>query len=174
METDRKAWREMEAIKARTRAMRENIGTSHKEMVAKTKPERDMVSLACRETTETHLEEEEPTSVDMKPEVPEQREVPVEDAEVMPVGEPKKKMGRDRNQRRMKKRNQEKDRCRRRGLAVTRRGTSHRAKVARKTNRPDGVPPCSSGTTQERCLQEGNYSGIGHRQLSTPSPQAAL
>jgi peptidoglycan hydrolase CwlO-like protein len=44
-DADRKAWREKipietEAIKARTKAIQENMGTSHKEMVAKTKPER--------------------------------------------------------------------------------------------------------------------------------------
>jgi hypothetical protein len=76
----------MEAFKARTKAMRENMGTSHKEMVTKTKPERDVETMVCQETTEAHLEEEEtmacqemeahleeeePTSVDMKPEVAE-------------------------------------------------------------------------------------------------------
>jgi hypothetical protein len=97
-QADRKSWREemaarlerfsaeTEAIKARTKAMRGNMGTSHKEMVAKTKLERDMETLACRETTEAHLEEEgtmacqemearpeeeEPTSVDMRPEAEE-------------------------------------------------------------------------------------------------------
>jgi hypothetical protein len=46
---------------------------------------------------EAHPEEEkEPTSVYRKPEVAQKQEVPVEDAEVMPVGEPKKKRRRDR------------------------------------------------------------------------------
>jgi hypothetical protein len=42
-------------------------------------------------------QEEKPTSLDRKPEAAEeQREVPVEDAEVIPVEEPKKKRRRDR------------------------------------------------------------------------------
>ncbi|PNF21249.1 hypothetical protein B7P43_G02145 [Cryptotermes secundus] len=45
---------------------------------------------ACREM-EAHPEEKEPASVDRKPEAAELREVPFEDAEVMPVGEPKKR-----------------------------------------------------------------------------------
>jgi hypothetical protein len=68
------------------------MDTSHKEMVAETKPETEM--MACQEMEE-HLEEEELTSVDRKPEVAQQREVPVEDAEVLPVREPKKKRHRD-------------------------------------------------------------------------------
>jgi peroxiredoxin family protein len=75
--------------------MMKMMDTSHKEMVTETKPERDMETMACQETTEAHLEEEEMTSLDRKPEVAEQREVPVEDATVMPVGEPKKKRRRD-------------------------------------------------------------------------------
>ncbi|PNF20396.1 hypothetical protein B7P43_G09711 [Cryptotermes secundus] len=46
--------------------------------------------MACQEM-EAHLEEKEPTSVDRKPEAAPQREVPEVDAEVMLVGEPKKK-----------------------------------------------------------------------------------
>jgi hypothetical protein len=38
---------------------------------------------------EGRLETEEPGSVEMKPEVADEREVPVQDAVVMPVGEPK-------------------------------------------------------------------------------------
>jgi sRNA-binding protein len=60
-DADRKAWREKivadtratqaetEAIKARTAAMREIMGTSHKEMVAEIKPGRDMETIACQE-----------------------------------------------------------------------------------------------------------------------------
>jgi hypothetical protein len=86
--TEMRAWGEKiaartEVIKARTKAVRENMGTSHKEIVAEVKPERDAESMACQETMEVHLEEdgtmacqemearpeeEEPTSVDMKPE----------------------------------------------------------------------------------------------------------
>jgi hypothetical protein len=44
---------------------------------------------------EERLEEEEPTSVDRKPEVAQEEEVSKEDAEVTPVGELKKKERRD-------------------------------------------------------------------------------
>jgi hypothetical protein len=92
MKADIKAWREKiatetEVIKARTRAIRENMGTSHKEMVAVIEPGRNMETIACQEM-EAYPEEEKPASVDMKPEAAEQREVPVQDATVMPVIEP--------------------------------------------------------------------------------------
>jgi hypothetical protein len=49
-------------------------------------------AMACEEKTEVRLEEEEePTSVEMKLEVADEREVPVQDAAKMPVGEPGKK-----------------------------------------------------------------------------------
>jgi hypothetical protein len=98
--TDIEAWRkemaaETEAIKVRMRAIRENMGTSHMEMVAVIEPGRSTETIAYQEM-EAHLEEEkEPTSVYRKPEVAQQQEVPVEDAEVMPVEEPKKKRHRD-------------------------------------------------------------------------------
>jgi hypothetical protein len=41
-------------------------------------------TMACQEKMEVRLEEEEPTSVEMKPEVPHE-EVPREDAAVMPI-----------------------------------------------------------------------------------------
>jgi hypothetical protein len=41
---------------------------------------------------EAHPEEEKPGSADMKPEAAEQREVPVQDATVMPIGEPEEEM----------------------------------------------------------------------------------
>jgi hypothetical protein len=91
MKADIKAWREKiaaetEAIKARTRAIRENMGISHKEMVAVIEPGRNMKTIASQEM-EAHPEEK-PASVDMKPEAAEREEVPVEDATVMPVREP--------------------------------------------------------------------------------------
>jgi hypothetical protein len=46
---------------------------------------------ACQETMGARLEAEEPASVDMTPGVAEEQEVPVQDAEVVPVGEPGKK-----------------------------------------------------------------------------------
>jgi hypothetical protein len=71
--------------------------SSHREIVAEVKPEMDVMTKACQEMEE-RLEEEQPTSLDRKPEAAEQREVPVEDAKVMPIGELKKKRRRDQNQ----------------------------------------------------------------------------
>jgi hypothetical protein len=95
----------------------------------------DEKTMACQEM-EARQEEEEPSSVDRKPEVAEQREVPVEDAEVMPVGELKKKRRRDRKlaaERCCQKheRAQCQDGCQTKGLAIARRRTSHHATVAR-------------------------------------------
>jgi hypothetical protein len=42
-------------------------------------------TMACREMTEAHLEEKQPTSLDRKPEAAEQREIPNKDAVVKPV-----------------------------------------------------------------------------------------
>jgi hypothetical protein len=74
----------------------------------------------------------------MKPDVAERREFPVEDAEVMPVGELKKKRRRDRKlaaerSRQMNERAQCQDWCRRRGLPIAHRGTSHHVKVTWQT-----------------------------------------
>jgi hypothetical protein len=60
--------------------MMKMMGTSHMEMVAENKPERDTKTMTCRETREVHLEEKEPTSVETKPEVAQQQDVPLEDA----------------------------------------------------------------------------------------------
>jgi hypothetical protein len=78
-------------IKTRTAAMQEKMGASNMEMVSAFKPEIEEETMGCREMTEVHLEEEKPASVDTKPEAAQQEEVPVENAKVMPVGEPKKK-----------------------------------------------------------------------------------
>jgi hypothetical protein len=67
---------------------------SCKETAARIEPETEVKTMACQEMEECQ-EEEEPTSADRKPEAAEQREVPIDDAEVMPVGEPKKKRHRD-------------------------------------------------------------------------------
>jgi hypothetical protein len=96
MKADIKAWREkisaeIETMKAKMRAIRENMGTSHKEMVAVIEPGRNMEKIACQEM-EAHPEEEKPASVDMKPEAAEQREVPVQDATAIPVVEPEKEI----------------------------------------------------------------------------------
>jgi hypothetical protein len=76
-------------------ARQEMRNASHKETVTENKPETEVKTMACQEM-EAHQEEEEPTSADRKPEAAQQREVSVDDAELMPVGEPKKKRRRDR------------------------------------------------------------------------------
>jgi hypothetical protein len=82
--------------------------------------------------------EEKPTSVDRQPEVAEERQVPEENTEVIPVGELKKKRRRDQTLvtecHRQKPKISTLENC---GpleeLAVACRGTTRRAKVARKT-----------------------------------------
>jgi hypothetical protein len=82
-------------------------------------------TMACQDTMEALLEEDKPASVDMTPEVAHEQEVPVEDATVMPVGEPRKRR-RDRNlaaQRRQKmeqERTQRKDGCQKNLVAARR------------------------------------------------------
>jgi hypothetical protein len=66
--------------------------TSRKETAATFKPETEVKTMACQEM-EAHQREEEPTSAERKPEAAKQREVPAENATVMPVGEPKKNGG---------------------------------------------------------------------------------
>jgi hypothetical protein len=69
-QADWKSWREEMA------AMRKGMDSSHKEMVIEIKPERDMKTMACRETKEARLEKEL-TSLDRKPEAAEHQEVPI-------------------------------------------------------------------------------------------------
>jgi hypothetical protein len=111
--------------------------TSRKDTAAIIKPETKVKTMACQEM-EAHQEEEEPTSADRKPEAADQREAPVDDAEVMPVGEPKKKRRRDRKlaaeNRRQKPKTLTRENCGpQKRLAVAHRGTTCRAKVAQKT-----------------------------------------
>jgi hypothetical protein len=94
-------------------------------------------TMACEEKTEGRLEEvEEPASVDMTPEVADE-EVPGQDAEVVPAGEPGKKrqdrrhLAAERRQRKEQGRAQRKHGCLKR-LVATRRGTTCRAVVARR------------------------------------------
>jgi hypothetical protein len=127
-----KAWREK--VDADMKAWGEEICWMRSE-TTNTRKE----TMACQEM-EARQEEEEPSSVDRKPEVAEQREVPVEDAEVMPVGKPKKKRRRDRKlaaerRRQKNERAQCQDGCQTKGLAVARRGTSHHATVARQMHK---------------------------------------
>jgi hypothetical protein len=106
--------------------------------------------MACQETMEARLGEEEPVSEDMTPEVAHGQEVPLEDAVVMPVGEPRKRC-RDRHlaaQRRQKEGEPDLD-ARRHGkqqdLVAARRGTTRRAAVARRRIL------LTNDTTQEYC-----------------------
>jgi hypothetical protein len=89
LEADRQA--NMKAWKEEIAAMRnKRMNANYKEMVAELEPKNDKETLACRETTEACPEEKQSTSLDRKPEASEQREVPAEDATIMPVGELRK------------------------------------------------------------------------------------
>jgi hypothetical protein len=108
-------------------------------------------TMACLEKTEACLEvEEEPASVDMTPEVAHGQEAQPEDAEVMPVGEPRKRRPDQRRNlaavRRQKKKDrildarcrgkeqeraQRKNRCLK-NLVAARRRTTRRAAMARR------------------------------------------
>jgi hypothetical protein len=111
--------------------------TSHKEIVADCKPEMEIKMMACQEMEAR--QGEKPTSLDRKLEVAEEWHVPEENAEVIPVGEPRKKRHRDQNQRNKKKWTQGNDGCQRR-LAAAHRGMSHRAEVARKMQTDKKMP----------------------------------
>jgi hypothetical protein len=76
--------------------------------------------MACQEKMEARLQHE-PASEDMTPEVAHEQEIPLEDAVVMPVGEPRK--GR-RDRRHLTAGRRQKN------LVVAHRGTTHRAAVA--------------------------------------------
>jgi hypothetical protein len=98
--------------------------------------------MVCQEV-EAHQEEEEgPTSADRKPQAAEQREVPLDDAEVMPVGEPKKKRRRDRKlaaeHRRQKPKTSTRENCGpQKRLAVALSGSSRREKLTWRTKEID-------------------------------------
>jgi t-SNARE complex subunit (syntaxin) len=109
MEANRKADKD---FMAKLNAYQAKMEASHKKLLSimeadrqaeRREPEEKMTSItrkqmmACPEKTEARLEEEEPTSLDRKPETAEQ-EVPLEDTEVMLIGEPKRKRRRDQNQ----------------------------------------------------------------------------
>jgi hypothetical protein len=94
----------MEArMDANTKAMQENQETTARMDAKIGSMEDELISTikhfkfngrkmpACQGTMEARLEAEEPASVDMTPEVADDQEVPVEDAEVMPAGEPRKR-----------------------------------------------------------------------------------
>jgi hypothetical protein len=89
--------------------MMQIMDTSHKEIMAETKLGRDMEMMACREITEAHLEEKETIACqeemeadaekvepdsEMMQSVMEHQDVFVQDATVMPVGEPQEETSR--------------------------------------------------------------------------------
>jgi hypothetical protein len=107
-------------------------------------------TMACQKKTEALLQEDKPASVDTTPEVAHEQGVPLEDAEEMPVGEPRKRRRDGRNlaavrrqkkeqnqnldarrRRREQRRAQRKDGCRRNWVAA-RRGTTRRVQMARR------------------------------------------
>jgi hypothetical protein len=53
--------------------------------------------MTCQKKTKAHLQEDKPASVDTTPEVAHEQGVPLEDAEEMPVGEPRKRRRDGRN-----------------------------------------------------------------------------
>jgi hypothetical protein len=135
-------------------ARREMMNASHKETVAEKKPETEVKTMASQEM-EAHQEEEEPTSPDRKPEAAQKDEIPAEDAEVMPAGEPKKKRRRDRKLAAERRRQEPKDTKRINGgpqekLAVARRETSHRATVARQNDKRSGKKMSRRATVARR------------------------
>jgi hypothetical protein len=177
MEANRKKDKEeMEAIKARTATMREKLGASHMEMVSAFKPEIEEETMAYQEIEAHPEEEKEPTSVYRKPEVAQKQEVPVEDTEVMPVGEPKKKRRRHRKLAMERGCQEPKDMKRINGgpqekLAAARKGTTHREKVTRHMKVTDrkvarqimendkDVRPSKNCPAQENCQQEKLHHG---------------
>jgi hypothetical protein len=103
---------------------------------------------------EGHQEEEEPTSADRK------REAPVDDTEVMPVGEPKKKRCKDRKlaaeHHRQKPKTSTRENCGpQKRLAVE---PPWESNTAHEGDRPEDVPSRDSGMTQERHHEEESYS----------------
>jgi hypothetical protein len=74
-------------------AMREEMKADHEEMMAWLTNRKDIRKemMTCQEKTEARLEEDKPASVDTTREVAHDQEVPVEDAEVRSVAEPRKR-----------------------------------------------------------------------------------
>jgi hypothetical protein len=81
--------------------------------------------MACQEKTEARLEEEKPASIELKPEVPDE-EVLLEDAILMPVGEPRNRcrdrrhLAAQRRQKKEQKRPLRKDGCQKNFVAARR------------------------------------------------------
>jgi hypothetical protein len=88
-----KVMAKLDAYQAKTEAgllAMQVMETSHKGIVAETKPETEIKTMACQEM-EARQEEKKPTSPDRKPKAAQKEEVPAKNAEVIPVGEPRKK-----------------------------------------------------------------------------------
>jgi hypothetical protein len=124
-DADRKAYREdLKEMRAIIKGWSSDLKTNQEE------------SMACQGNMEAHLETEEPASVDRTPEVAQEQEVPRDDAEVMPVREPRKRR-QDRQLLavgRRKKEEQNLDagrRGKRRNLVAAHRGTTSREQIAR-------------------------------------------
>jgi hypothetical protein len=96
---------------------------------------------------EARLEEKGPTSVDRKPEAAQQEEVPLQDAEVMPVGEPKKKRRRDRKMAGELRTPEEN------GRHPQWVEPPWESNFAHEGSRPEDAPSRDSGTTHQRHLQ---------------------
>jgi hypothetical protein len=85
--------------------------------------EADEETMACQEETEACLQGE-PASEDMTPEVAHEQEFPLEDAVIMPVGEPRKRrqdrrhLATQRRQKKEEERTQRKDGCRKNLVAA--------------------------------------------------------
>jgi hypothetical protein len=79
-------------------------------------------TMACQETMEARLKKEKPTSMELKPELADEK-VPLEDAVLIPVGEPMKRrrdrhLTAQRRQKKVQKRTQRKDGCRKNLVAA--------------------------------------------------------
>jgi ABC-type Zn2+ transport system substrate-binding protein/surface adhesin len=104
MEARRNAWRKettacqaamesnLEKMDANLKSMQERMNAGHKEIMAWLKDLKinGEETMACQEKTEARLQGQ-PASEDMTLEVAHEHEVPLEDAVVMPVGEPRKR-----------------------------------------------------------------------------------
>jgi hypothetical protein len=97
----------------------------------------DLIATTDLNGNTKEMECEKPASVDTTPEVAHEQEVPVEDAEVMPVGEPRKRRRDERqilavvrSQKKEKRIHDTRHREKQRDLVTARRGATHRAAVA--------------------------------------------
>jgi hypothetical protein len=148
----------LQAYQAKTDAVQlamQVTETSRIETATAFKLETEVKTMACQEM-EAHQREEEPTSAERKLEAAKQREVPVDEAELMPVGEPKKKRRRDRKlvaeHRRQKPKTSTRKNCGpQKRLAITHRGTTRHAKVARKAPIDRKMSRCP---TVARCMRD--------------------